>query len=142
VTVTLFCRRCLKRRRYRSSELPAEHECSCGEKTRIDRAAAAKPMIDVCGVCGLAYLYIDTNFNKRLGCLVLVAAAGAYLALSSHWWAILILVGTAGLDALAYALVGKVTICYKCLTEYRGYRRNPAHTTFELATAQHFADSK
>ena len=140
MTLTVFCPKCLRRANYAVSDLPGAHVCPCGESTAIDPAVKNKGMIDVCAVCGLSYLYVDTNFNKRLGLAIMAAAAVAYLALVDHWWALFILVGVAGLDALAYFWVPTYSICYKCLTEYRGFQKNPAHTGFELRTAQHFAD--
>lgn len=94
----------------------------------------------MCAVCGLGYFYLQTNFNRALGCVIMLAAIAAFVAFSSYWWAALILVGTAAFDFALYLGLPKFAICYKCLTEYRGFRRNPQHKAFDLATGQHFAD--
>jgi hypothetical protein len=142
--LTVYCPECLARARYDVAALPARHACRCGHEVPLDASLKSKDRVDVCAVCGLAYFYVDTNFPKRLGCATIVLAGGVFVVLSyfGYWWAPFVLVGTAALDALIYRWVGRYAICYKCLAEYRGFRPNPAHAPFDLATAQHFADER
>jgi hypothetical protein len=136
--VTVYCPKCYSSKRYRLAELPSEHVCCVSVK--IDPAVKSKRTIDVCAVCGLGYFYVQTNFNRALGCLVMLAAVAAFVYFIDHWWAAMILIGTAGFDLILYLALPKYAICYKCLTEYRGFQRNPEHKAFDLATGQHFAD--
>jgi len=60
-----------------------------------------------------------------LASVVLFATGYAFLALGA-------LVGMAIIDAVIYALVGTVTVCYACHTIYRGFPLNPDHEPFNL----------
>jgi hypothetical protein len=94
--------------------------------------------IDRCLLCAGRHLYRQKDFNQRAGCAIL--AAGAIVGLILSWrfsilWLWGVLLAAAGLDALLYALVPEVVICYKCKAHYRGMAPHPAIEPFDLELA-------
>lgn len=80
-------------------------------------------------------------FPQKLGLAIVVLAAAGFLILAARrqtfWIGALVLVAAAALDAVLYALVPKITVCYRCRNEYAG-RVNPAHRGFDLAIAEKY----
>ncbi|HLG42736.1 MAG TPA: hypothetical protein VI643_05175, partial [Planctomycetota bacterium] len=83
---------------------------------------------------------VEKDFSRTVGCLVIVVAAALFLAFSQSQGAIFILLGAALVDAVVYWLVGRRTICYRCLAEYRGFPLNPEHGAYELGVASRYSD--
>jgi len=96
--------------------------------------------VERCPICGGSEFFIRRDFPQRLGLLIVIVAAIASLVLlRSHTLAALaILAGVVVLDAVIYLFVGRVTVCYRCRTEFRGVTANPAHEGFDLATAEKY----
>src|SRR3954452_1231666 len=97
-----------------------------------------QPLIK-CPACGCRDLFIRKDFPQKLGLSLVVVAGIAFLVFAANpttfYLGAWILVGAAIIDAIIYAFVGKVTVCYKCRSEFRGQPLNPEHEPFELATA-------
>ena len=98
-----------------------------------------------CVLCGTEELYVQKDFPHRLGLTIV----GLGIVLSSVAWglrrsllALGILLLTAALDACLYYLVGDATVCYRCLAQYRGNERNPAHAPFELAIGERYRQER
>jgi len=102
---------------------------------RVDRSLLENHTVQNCVACGHDSLYIQKDFNRTLGVAIVVAGSLIsvyFLARSEPLYAMLALGITATVDYLLYLLVGDVTVCYACHTIYRGFVRNPAHSTFDL----------
>jgi len=102
---------------------------------RVDRSLLENHTVQNCVACGHDSLYIQKDFNRTLGVAIVVAGSLIsvyFLARSEPLYAMLALGVTATVDYLLYRLVGDVTVCYACHTIYRGFVRNPAHSTFDL----------
>jgi len=91
--------------------------------------------------CGHSDLYIQKDFNRQLGVLIV----GAGVLASTYFFyrrapleAMASLVITALIDLVIYALVRTVTVCYSCHAIYRGFERNPEHEPFDLKKLEKF----
>ena len=141
--VSLMCQGCYRWREYRVSALPPEHACEkCGLKApvSVEGRRADSGAVKMCFACGCGHLYVEKDFSRTVGCLVIVVAAALFLAFSQSQGAIFILLGAALVDAVVYWLVGRRTICYRCLAEYRGFPLNPEHGAYELGVASRYSD--
>jgi hypothetical protein len=94
-----------------------------------------------CPSCGCRDLFIRKDFPQKLGLSLVIMAAGAFVILAAwratFWIGAVVLVVAALVDAVIYALVGKLTVCYRCRSEFAG-PLNPDHDGFELATAEKY----
>jgi hypothetical protein len=80
-------------------------------------------------------LYIQKDFNRAVGIAIVVVGGLTsvfFLSRSEPLFAMLSLGITAAVDYFLYRLVGDVTVCYACHTIYRGFTKNPEHSTFDL----------
>ncbi len=93
-----------------------------------------------CAMCGGKELFIRKNFPQKTGLLiVLVAAAISIFTLKTNiTLSYGILAASVLLDAIIYYLVGVVTVCYRCRTEYWGLARNDSHDWFDLALSDKY----
>ena len=100
-----------------------------------------------CLWCATKDLYIQKDFPHGLGLAIVVAG----FALSTIFWyfympilTIAVLLGTAALDLALFYLVGDVTICYRCLCQYRGSGANPngLHSAFDLAIGERYRQER
>lgn len=93
-----------------------------------------------CAMCGGEEFFVRKNFPQKTG-LVIVVLAG----LVSFWTLTTNPLLSYGILALAvlvdlviYYLIGIVTVCYRCRTEYWGVPRNSNHDWFDLATSEKY----
>ena len=95
-----------------------------------------------CPNCGCRDLFVRKDFPQKLGLSVVVVAGVLFLVLAASrqrfYLGATVLLAAVLIDALLYAFVGKVTVCYKCREEFRGVPVNPAHDGFELAVAEKY----
>ena len=87
-------------------------------------------------------MFIRKDFPQKLGLMIVVVAGLTFLLLaaSRRWFylGVIVLVVAALIDAVMYAFVPKITVCYKCRSEFRDLPLNPAHEGFELAIAEKY----
>ena len=93
-----------------------------------------------CALCGGEEMFIRKNFPQITGLLiVLVAGLISVLYLRTNTaLAYGVLAAAMLADAIIYYLVGVVTVCYRCRTEYWGAARNQDHDWFDLATSEKY----
>jgi hypothetical protein len=87
-----------------------------------------------CLVCPCEELFVRKDFPQRLGLLIIVlgfVASSIALALHQSVLSLVILIGTALVDAALYMLMGNVLTCYRCHAEYRNVAEGE-HPTFSL----------
>jgi hypothetical protein len=98
-------------------------------------------MLEMCPKCGCRDLFIRKDFPQKLGLILVVIAAVAFLILAAwrhtFWLGAIVLAGAAGVDAILYAMVSKITVCYRCRAEFHG-PINPKHEGFELAVGEKY----
>lgn len=108
--------------------------CSaCGRAHALHAAAGTsgdRPL-QRCLRCGEERLYVQKDFNRKLGLWVFVIAA----LLSVPTWGLSLLVATL-VDLGLYVVLGDVTLCYACGTQHRGFPANRAHGPFDLHVAE------
>jgi rRNA maturation protein Nop10 len=112
------------------------HCRSCGEATTlpVPGALGESRVVDACPACGSSLLYVQRDFNQKAG--LAVVALGAVLAPFTPYYSSLMV--AALVDALLYALLPEITVCYRCHAHFRGFARNPQHQAFDLHVAEQY----
>jgi hypothetical protein len=135
--LTIYCARCRSRLRAAPPEpVVGCRGCGADLPLRWDESILKERRVESCAVCGRREFYVEADFPARIGCLVVVGCIVAFLVTENLW----ILVGAGIVNAVLWWTLPRRTICYACLTEYRGAARNPAHVEYDLAKAARFAD--
>ena len=95
-----------------------------------------------CPNCGCKDLFIRKDFPQKLGLSIVIVAAIAFLALAAsrqHFYlGVMVLLVAMLIDAALYWFVPKITVCYKCRSEFRDVPVNPQHEGFELAVGEKY----
>jgi DNA-directed RNA polymerase subunit RPC12/RpoP len=109
---------------------------SCGEAAALPVSAELRTsrVVDACPACGSALLYVQRDFNQKTG--LAVVALGAVLAPFTPYYSSLM--AAALIDAVLYALLPEITVCYRCHAHFRGFARNPRHQPFDLHVAEQY----
>jgi len=98
--------------------------------------------LEACPNCGCRDLFIRKDFPQKLGLSIVIVAAVAFLILASSrqrfYLGVIVLIVACLLDAVLYWFVPRITVCYKCRSEFRDVPINPAHEGFELATGEKY----
>lgn len=85
------------------------------------------PAVEVCPICGCRHLYRQRDFNRGLGCLLVLV--GAILV---PWTYGLSLVVLSLVDLALYYRLREAVVCYRCDTVYRDARPGPRQKEFDL----------
>ncbi len=113
-TVARDCPQCKK---YSQVEVRAETPIVCGHCSSVwGNMGAIEKVFDLCPICQARQFYVQKDFNQALGCLVMLG--GIVLV---PWTYGLSLPVFALVDWVLYKKVSSVVICYKCLSEFRGF---------------------
>ena len=109
---------------------------SCGNPANLAIPPAMREtrIVERCPACDGALLYVQRDFNQKVGLGVVVA--GAALAPFTPFYSSLIV--AALVDAGLYALLPEITVCYRCHAHFRGFVRNPRHQAFDLHLAEQY----
>jgi hypothetical protein len=93
-----------------------------------------------CALCGGEEMFIRKNFPQITGLLiVLVAGLISFLYLRTNAaLAYGVLAAAMLADVIIYYLIGVVTVCYRCRTEYWGASRSKNHDWFDLAASEKY----
>jgi hypothetical protein len=83
--------------------------------------------VPFCVICRCRDLYIQKDFNRKLGLAIVVV--GAVLA---PFTKLISLFVCAFIDLILYLALPVITVCYKCHAIYRGFAKNPNHEGFNL----------
>jgi len=98
--------------------------------------------LSVCPRCGCREMFIRKDFPQKLGITIVILAAVAFLMLASSrqrfYLGALVLLAAAAVDAVLYAIVPKITVCYRCRAEFRNAPLNPEHGGYELAIGEKY----
>lgn len=104
--------------------------------------AQDKPPLKTCPACGCRDLFVRKDFPQRLGLGLVVVAGLTFLVLAAwrrwFWIGAVVLLAAVLVDAALYLLVRKVTVCYRCRSEFRDVPINPEHEGFELAVGERY----
>lgn len=134
------CPKCNVSLPVRASSAPKAIACGvCGWRMPLSftEALRSDSEVDRCPVCAGADFYSRKDFDPTIGLTVVVVAAaisGGFYAFGMDLVAYAILGGAVLIDVVVYWLLGDVTVCYRCHSEFRGkYRRTAG--AFDLHTA-------
>ena len=95
--------------------------------------APAQARLERCPVCNGYEFYRQRDFNRRLG--VALVILGAILAWPTKGISLLVV---ALIDLGLYALLPRITICYRCEAIFRGLPAGAGGGDFDLATADKY----
>lgn len=87
---------------------------NCGIEVAVPAGTWNGDRVDACALCGCEHLYRQRDFNRGLGCLLVVI--GAILV---PWTYGLSLVGLSLVDLWLYHRLSDSVVCYRCDTVYR-----------------------
>ena len=109
--------------------------CLAAVKVDVPEPLRTTRIIEACPACGNGLLYVQRDFNQKVGLGVVIL--GAVLAPFTPFYSSLFVAGA--VDAGLYALLPDVTVCYRCQAHMRGFAKNPAHHAFDLHLAEQYA---
>jgi hypothetical protein len=146
--LTFECPACGKVGGLKPIESAATVSCAgCGHVRELRTGAIDGGALRACPWCATEDLYVQKDFPHGLG-LAIVAAG---FVMSTVFWyfympiiALSVLLATAALDLALYYLVPDVTICYRCLCQYRGEGANPGGRfgPFDLAVGERYRQER
>lgn len=104
--------------------------------------ATEHPPLEKCPKCGCEDLFTRKDFPQKLGLLLVIGAALAFLILATFprtfYIGVWILVAVTTIDAILFFFVPRITTCYRCRADLRGHPINPRHHAFELSVAEKY----
>lgn len=83
--------------------------------------------VDACALCGCEHLYRQRDFNRSLGCLLVLIGA-----IFVPWTYGLSLVALSLVDLWLYKRISDTVVCYRCDTVYRDARPTPRQGEVDL----------
>jgi hypothetical protein len=146
--MTFECPQCHRSGRVPSVEAAAAATCShCGASREVRGAAFDAGRLECCAWCATTDLYMQKDFPHGLGLLIVVAGFLMSTVFVYYYMPILtmvVLLATAALDVALYYLVPDVTICYRCLSQFRGAGSNPdgRFPPFDLAVGERYRQER
>jgi hypothetical protein len=123
-------------------------ECrGCGHARALRPEAFDNLGLRACPLCATDDLYVQKDFPQGLGLAIVVAG---FVVSTVFWYldrpvpALGVLLVSALVDMALYYLVPDVTICYRCLSQYRGDRSNPGgrYRPFDLAVGERYRQER
>lgn len=118
---------------------------SCGSRHVWRAESLDGGQLSACPLCGTKEMYVQKDFPHGVGLAVLAAGftASTLFWLYYHYvHALLVLVGTALVDAVLYLLIGNATVCYRCRAVFRGVQANPEHGPWDIEVAERFRQER
>ena len=105
-----------------------ELSCPACETARpVSREGWTETAVEVCPLCGCRHLYRQRDFNRALGCLLVVAGAALVP------WTFGLSLPVFGLvDLWLYRRLKDAVVCYRCDTVYRDAVPGPRQGDFDL----------
>lgn len=99
----------------------------CGTQRSLAQNGWTKASVDTCPLCGCRHLYRQRDFNRGLGCLLVLIGAALVpwtLGLSLPLFGLI--------DLWLYRRLRDAVVCYRCDTVYRDARPGPRQVEFDL----------
>jgi hypothetical protein len=146
--LTFDCPACHKVGRIALGEESAEATCRACGKSRELRTGALEPEgLRGCPWCATEDLYVQKDFPQGLGLAIVVVG---FVVSTVFWYqdrplpALSVLLVSALADMALFYLVPDVTICYRCLSQYRGGGANPGgrFRAFDLAVGERYRQER
>jgi hypothetical protein len=146
--LTFACPNCGTVNRLAPVEPAASATCAgCGQARELHRAAADGDGLHACCWCATEDLYVQKDFPQALGLLIVIVG---FVIATVFWYferplaTYGVLLASALLDMYLYRRVPSVTICYRCLSQYRGTGSNPGgrFQPFDLAVGERYRQER
>jgi hypothetical protein len=146
--LTFACPECGVIDRVAAIEAAPEVGCrGCGRAHPMHRDAFDGAGLRSCPWCATADLYLQKDFPQGLGLVIVIAG---FVVSTVFWYqerpvpALGVLLASALVDMALYYLVPDVTICYRCLGQYRGAGSSPdgRFRGFDLAIGERYRQEK
>jgi hypothetical protein len=146
--LTFECPHCETTAVVESVETAREVKCaSCGDGRSVRAESFDGPSLRSCAWCATPDLYIQKDFPHALGLAIVLTG---FVSSTVFWYfrmpvaAFAALLSTALLDLVLYYLVPDVTICYRCLSQFRGSGSNPdgRFQPFDLAIGERYRQER
>lgn len=102
----------------------------CGAVRQVDAEGwsdAPDSLVERCPLCGCKHLYRQRDFNRALGCLLVVIGAALV-----PWTYGLSLIVLSAVDFWLYRRLRPAVVCYRCDTVFRDARPTPRQGEFDL----------
>lgn len=114
--------------------------CARGYTVHNTDALFRGEVLRKCAMCAGQEMFIRKNFPQKTGLLIVVAAAliSVLFLKANIMLAYGILAAAVLVDLVIYYVIGVVTVCYRCRTEYWGLYRNEEHEWFDLAASEKY----
>jgi hypothetical protein len=126
--IEFLCDQCRNPNQLEVSHTAAVSCDHCGKSYGlIGDAFNEKQELEFCIICRCRDLYVQKDFNRKVGCLI--AIIGAVLA---PFTKLISLFVCALIDLILYRALGSITICYRCKSIYRNFPLNSRHEAFNL----------
>ena len=108
----------------------------CAAPTELALSASLREnrVVYRCAACDGAQLYVQRDFNQRAG-LAIVIVGGVLAPFTPYYSSLFV---AAIVDAVLYAVLPEITVCYRCHAHFRGFHRNPTHNPFDLHLAEQY----
>jgi hypothetical protein len=109
-----------------------EHD-GCRREIDLELSASIleRNVVDTCVVCRKDLFFLQKDFNRTLGCAILVL--GAVTSVLTYGLSLLV---AAAVDWILYYRLREVTVCYFCNSIYRGAAPNPKHKGYDLSIGE------
>ena len=146
--LTFLCSDCGVVNHVPSLEAAERGICSqCRAGRTLHHELVEDGQLGACPWCATSDLYIQKDFPQGLGLFIVIVG----FAISTIFWYLerplftyLVLLISALLDMLLYYRVPDVTICYRCLSQFRGAGSNPENRfhPFDLAIGERYRQER
>ena len=131
---------------YQANDMPSEPgalSCPYCELGFHGGGEMPRPRLPIgrCWVCGNDEFYVQKDFNREFGLVIVIASAMVtflVMLLISPTLGILCLLAIALLDFIVYRALSNCTVCYLCHSIYRGFPTNPGHQGFYLGSEEKY----
>lgn len=119
--------------------------CACSHVATWDASAVREGVLLRCPLCGCDDLYMQKDFPERLGLLIVGSGiVAASIAWANYWW-----VGAFGslfisgvIDWILFHTRKDVTVCYRCLGQFRNMATNESHRAFDLGIGERYRQER
>src|SRR5438132_14381352 len=85
--------------------------------------------LSACAQCGWRDLFVRERFSQKVGLVLVIGAAVAFLILAARretfYLGVAVLIGVVILDVILYPLFGQTTECYRCRQNFPRAPINP-----------------
>lgn len=146
--LTFACPSCGSVNRIAQVESTSTASCqNCGQRHELYHEAFDDNGLHACAWCATEDIYLQKDFPQALGLLIVIvgfAISTVFWYYEMPLWTYFVLMASALVDMLLYYRVPNVSICYRCLSQFRGDGSNPfgRFRHFDLAVGERYRQER